>query len=249
MAVHIHPNQIANPVPNGGSTNQLLAKNSAADGAFKWVTPGTYVPSAGATNQILAKNSAANGDLKWVSPGSYVPAGGAANQVLAKNSSANGDLKWVTPQSGGGGGITPYWSPWRPLKPAASGQSPIPGPFKARMRHLWNTPLFEFEFDWSPPATTAYALTTFIGAPDDFWDLWMDDAAIVGANIVETISFPISPVLTGGGGFNDSMNGFVRVSFAPLFENFEFIFKTGLAGNTDKHRAHVSRIFSVMYDD
>lgn len=58
------------------------------------------VPDGGYTNQVLAKNSRTDYDMSWVSLPSppevhNVPSGGAANQVLTKNSGGDYDMKWA----------------------------------------------------------------------------------------------------------------------------------------------------------
>jgi len=54
-------------VPTGGSTGQVLAKNSAADLDVGWNSSG--MPTGGSTGQVLAKNSAADFDAGWVAAG------------------------------------------------------------------------------------------------------------------------------------------------------------------------------------
>lgn len=58
-------------LPDGGTTGQVLAKNSDSDGDVKWVDP--TVPAGGTTGQVLAKKSNYTGDVEWIDP----PAGGA----------------------------------------------------------------------------------------------------------------------------------------------------------------------------
>ena len=57
-------------LPDGGTTGQVLAKNSDSDGDVKWVDP--TVPAGGTTGQVLAKKSNYTGDVEWIDP----PAGG-----------------------------------------------------------------------------------------------------------------------------------------------------------------------------
>lgn len=59
------------------------------------------VPAGGTTGQVLAKKTDANGDTEWVDQSGGVPAGGTTGQVLAKKTNADGDTEWVD-QSGGG---------------------------------------------------------------------------------------------------------------------------------------------------
>lgn len=69
-----------NPVPNGGTTAQVLAKASNADGDFAWSTT-HYPPAAGATGQVLVKNSSSDYDYSWVSSsgGGGAVAGGSGD--------------------------------------------------------------------------------------------------------------------------------------------------------------------------
>lgn len=53
-----------NPLPSGGTTGQVLAKNSGTNFDTSWETIGS-VASGGTTNQVLAKNSNTNFDTKW----------------------------------------------------------------------------------------------------------------------------------------------------------------------------------------
>jgi hypothetical protein len=80
----------------GGTTNQVLAKNSNTDMDFKWVSDAT-----GMTNPMTT-----TGDVIYSSSGS-TPARlglGTAGQVLQVNSGATAP-EWATP-AGGGGGMT-----------------------------------------------------------------------------------------------------------------------------------------------
>jgi hypothetical protein len=77
----------------GGTTNQVLAKNSNTDMDFKWVSDAT-----GMTNPMTT-----TGDVIYSSSGS-TPARlgiGTAGQVLQVNSGATAP-EWATPASGGG---------------------------------------------------------------------------------------------------------------------------------------------------
>lgn len=53
-----------NPLPAGGTTGQVLAKNSGTNFDTSWETIGSVI-SGGTTNQVLAKNSNTNFDTKW----------------------------------------------------------------------------------------------------------------------------------------------------------------------------------------
>jgi hypothetical protein len=79
----------------GGTTNQVLAKNSNTDMDFKWVSDAT-----GMTNPMTT-----TGDTIYSSSGS-TPARlgiGSTGQVLTV---AAGVPSWATPSAGGGGGMT-----------------------------------------------------------------------------------------------------------------------------------------------
>ena len=98
-------------IPLGGTTGQVLAKNSGGDYDTKWITPdyeSNYnIPEGGSQGQFLGKASATSGDIAWMnvptSEGNQeLPNGGNAGQVLAKTSSANGAVAWVDPVAGEG---------------------------------------------------------------------------------------------------------------------------------------------------
>lgn len=57
---------------------------------------GSGVPAGGTTGQVLKKNSNTDGDATWAAD-STIPSGGTTGQVLAKNSNTNGDASWATP--------------------------------------------------------------------------------------------------------------------------------------------------------
>lgn len=60
------------------------------------------VPAGGTTNQVLKKNSDNDFDVKWAADesGHGIPDGGEYGQVLAKASDDDYDVEWVTPESG-----------------------------------------------------------------------------------------------------------------------------------------------------
>lgn len=58
------------------------------------------VPNGGTTGQVLSKNSNVDQDTGWTSP-HYVPAGGSAGQYLAKSSGTDYALQWSTLPSSG----------------------------------------------------------------------------------------------------------------------------------------------------
>jgi len=99
-------------VPTGGTTGQILAKNSNDPFDTTWVTPDYLsdytVPLGGNQGQFLGKITAADGDFEWLDLPSgdpsnpELPLGGNEGQVLTKNSSTSGDVKWADPVGGSG---------------------------------------------------------------------------------------------------------------------------------------------------
>lgn len=81
-------------VPQGGTTGQVLVKDSDVDYDIEWVDPVTGLPAGGGTGQVLAKISPADGNVGWINPPSGIPDGGAIGQVLAKATAANKDVTW-----------------------------------------------------------------------------------------------------------------------------------------------------------
>lgn len=69
-------------------------------------SPAHQIPPGGTTGQVLGKDSSADFDVEWVDAGTgdgaVVPAGGFTGQVLVKASDADGDIEWG---AGGGGGF------------------------------------------------------------------------------------------------------------------------------------------------
>jgi hypothetical protein len=99
-------------VPAGGTSGQVLAKNSATNYDLVWQTPSagltlpltqnlTFSPDntydIGASGATRPRNVYAAG--AFIGNGS-VPTGGTAGQVLAKNTATNYDLVWQTPSAG-----------------------------------------------------------------------------------------------------------------------------------------------------
>lgn len=62
----------------GGTTGQVLKKNSNTDGDYSWADNIGVTPTGGTTNQVLAKNSGTNYDYSWkdVGPLTRVTAAG-----------------------------------------------------------------------------------------------------------------------------------------------------------------------------
>jgi hypothetical protein len=56
---------------------------------------GSGVPVGGTTGQVLKKNSNTDGDASWAADSS-VPTGGSTGQVLKKNSGSDGDAAWAS---------------------------------------------------------------------------------------------------------------------------------------------------------
>jgi len=63
---------VVNSIPTGGTTGQVLAKNTSTNFDAGWNSSG--MPTGGTSNQILAKNSSTNYDATWVTP-SALPSG------------------------------------------------------------------------------------------------------------------------------------------------------------------------------
>lgn len=78
----------------GGTTNQVLAKNSNTDLDFKWVTDATGIQATifDAKGDIIAATAADTADRLAV---------GTNGQVLTADSTTSTGLKWATPASGG----------------------------------------------------------------------------------------------------------------------------------------------------
>lgn len=79
----------------GGTTNQVLAKNSGTDLDFKWVADATGIPATifDAKGDIIAATAADTADRLAV---------GTNNQVLTVDSTTATGLKWATPAAAGG---------------------------------------------------------------------------------------------------------------------------------------------------
>jgi hypothetical protein len=74
-----------NALPVGGTTGQVLAKNSNSNYDAVWNN--SHIPSGGTANQILKKNSSTDYDSSWVSPssipGGFLTGGGASTDNAA----------------------------------------------------------------------------------------------------------------------------------------------------------------------
>lgn len=92
-------------LPNGGTTGQVLEKNSSTNGDASWQDI-HQVPAGGSTSQVLTKNSSTNYDTSWQSAATGVPTGGTTGQALRKNSSTNFDDSWLDVHEVPAGGST-----------------------------------------------------------------------------------------------------------------------------------------------
>ena len=92
-----------NKLPTGGSTGQVLAKNTNSDYDVGWVDQTDALPDGGDSGQVLTKNSSTNGDASWqtpATPSNPLPTGGTTGQVLAKKSNTNYDAEWIDAGTG-----------------------------------------------------------------------------------------------------------------------------------------------------
>lgn len=71
------------PVPTGGTTGQVLAKNSSANYDIGWDSSG--MPTGGTVGQVLAKNSSTNYDVSWATAGASVPGLTGGRLTLTSN--------------------------------------------------------------------------------------------------------------------------------------------------------------------
>lgn len=79
-------------LPTGGTTGQVLAKQSGTDGDAIWV-PARQVPNGGTTGQVLSKTSGTDQDLSWATI-LQVTSGGTTGHVLTKQASG---YTWAAP--------------------------------------------------------------------------------------------------------------------------------------------------------
>lgn len=80
----------AGALPSGGSSNQVLMKNSSTNYDASWKTI-YQIPTGGTTGQALTKSSSSNYATTWRT---LVPSGGTTGQALIKNSSTAYDSSW-----------------------------------------------------------------------------------------------------------------------------------------------------------
>lgn len=89
--------------PPGGSTGDVLAKNTDAAGDLIWKTLSGFLPTGGAKDAVLTKTSTSDYAVTWAAiptPSGLLPSGGTTGDVLVKNSATNYDVKWGTPAAG-----------------------------------------------------------------------------------------------------------------------------------------------------
>lgn len=91
-------------VPAGGTTGQILAKDSATDYDLTWADQiaGSGTVYTAFTRTPISRAS----DTFYTGPQTVqgmVPSGGTTDQVLAKNSASDYDLKWKDDEGAGGG--------------------------------------------------------------------------------------------------------------------------------------------------
>jgi hypothetical protein len=62
-------------IPSGGTSGQVLKKNSSTDYDVSWATSQSIgaMPTGGTVSQVLAKNSSTTYDATWVTPDPYAP--------------------------------------------------------------------------------------------------------------------------------------------------------------------------------
>lgn len=83
-------------LPSGGTTDQVLVKQSATDGDADWETQYT-VPAGGADGALLAKSSASDGATEWIAGTTYWKAwSGTQSAYDALGSYDSGTLYVIT---------------------------------------------------------------------------------------------------------------------------------------------------------
>lgn len=92
------------PLPVGGTTGQLLGKNSATNFDVSWKDNHDVI-SGGTTNQVLAKNSGTDYDLKWTNSVTSVGLTAPADLTVSGSpvtTTGNLGLAWAVPPTGTG---------------------------------------------------------------------------------------------------------------------------------------------------
>lgn len=79
-----------------GTNGQVL---SLVSGSPAWIPSPVALPNGGTTGQVLTKNSATDGDAIWANSVG-IPNGGSTGQALVKNSGTDQDVSWTTIESG-----------------------------------------------------------------------------------------------------------------------------------------------------
>jgi len=79
-------------VPAGGSTGQVLKKESNTDYDTSWTTL-VGIPGGGTSGQALIKSSATNYDAAWTTIYT-IPSGGTSGQALVKSSNSDYAVTW-----------------------------------------------------------------------------------------------------------------------------------------------------------
>lgn len=93
-----------NPLPTGGTSAQVLAKNSSTNFDTSWQTIGS-IPSAGTTGQALIKNSNTNFDTSWSNTVSSVGISAPADITVTSSpvtTTGTINLAWASTPTGTG---------------------------------------------------------------------------------------------------------------------------------------------------
>jgi hypothetical protein len=90
LKVNGTPVNFGNSLPNGGTTGQVLKKQSNADADVAWGAD-LSVPTGGTTGQVLKKNSDTSGDAAWSTELAMQP-GSAMNPLTSKTAARNNNL-------------------------------------------------------------------------------------------------------------------------------------------------------------
>jgi len=70
---------------------------------IRWGKLEDEIPTGGTTGQVLVKNTNIDGDVAWSDPVSGLPSGGTDGQVLTKDSTVTDGASWMDSSGGGGG--------------------------------------------------------------------------------------------------------------------------------------------------
>ena len=80
---------------NDALTDDDLLVVEQSNGTKK-VPLGSVIPDGGTTGQLLAKDSGTDYDLGWIDAPQSLPSGGTTGQVLTKQSNDDNDADWET---------------------------------------------------------------------------------------------------------------------------------------------------------